>query len=518
MSNNPEVSKIKSTHLEREAYIYIRQSCLHQVQVNTASTARQYNLAERARECGWAADRIVVVDQDQGLSGASTDGRDGFKMMLAEISLGRVGAVFCIEASRLARDSSDWHQLIKICALTSTLVIDEFGIHDPSTFDGRLLLNIKGTLSDAELHLIVSRLHGGRLERARNGAYRFGLTAGYVYDSTGNIIFDPNPEVQQAVRLFFSQFAALGSAMGVLRYFTEQNLEFPTHYYDGRYHRELRMGPLNYTRVLRLLHNPTYAGMYVYGRSRNQIYFQPGEALMATTRRVSVPPDEWPIVIPDSHEGYITGDQFRENLRRLDDNRENKVTGHRGAARRGRALLQGIVRCGVCGRGMTVKYPGKRRHPIYYCFGARQSYGTKECQFVSAERVDEMVTNLIFQAVMPAQVEISLNALNQIDVHVRTIREQWQSRLVQVEKEAEFIGALYKQTARENGRVTRKLESEWQEALDEVERIKKEEASLPALPSQSLSAAEKDDVLKLAQDIYPLPGGRLQQNIKIARN
>src|SRR6266851_9870966 len=226
MSSN-DLSKIEREHLQRLAYVYIRQSSLHQVQFNTASTARQYNLVERAKELGWPDEKIIVVDQDQGHSGASLQGRDGFKLMMKDILLGKVGAVFSLEASRLARDSSDWHHLVKLCTTRNTLIIDELGIHNPRVFNDRLLLSIKGTLSDAELHLIASRLNGGRLQRAKEGKLPFNLPPGYVCDTNRCILLDPSPEVQQTVRLFFAKFEEFGSCLKLVRYFRNHTLLLP---------------------------------------------------------------------------------------------------------------------------------------------------------------------------------------------------------------------------------------------------------------------------------------------------
>jgi DNA invertase Pin-like site-specific DNA recombinase len=229
MSSN-DLSKIEDDHRRRLAYVYIRQSSLHQVQYNTASTARQYNLVERAKELGWPDEKIIVIDQDQGQSGASVQGRDGFKLMMKDILMGNVGAVFSLEASRLARDSSDWHLLVKVCVTRNTLIIDEAGIHNPRVFNDRLLLSIKGTLSDAELHLIASRLNGGRLQRAKEGKLPFNLPPGYVYDTNRCIVLDPSPEVQQTVRLFFAKFEELGSCLKLVRYFRNHTLLLPNRY------------------------------------------------------------------------------------------------------------------------------------------------------------------------------------------------------------------------------------------------------------------------------------------------
>jgi len=288
MSSN-DLSKIEREHLQRLAYVYIRQSSLHQVEFNTASMARQYNLVERVKELGWTEEKIIIVDQDQGQSGASLEGRDGFKLMMRDIVMGNVGAVFSLEASRLARDSSDWHLLVKLCITRNTLIIDEQGVHNPRVFNDRLLLSIKGTLSDAELHLITSRLNGGRLQRAKEGKLRRLLPAGYVYDTSGCIVFDPSPEVQETVRLLFDKFEELGSCLATVRYYRRHNLLAPNRHYDGRFHADTKLGQITYSRARSMLHNPIYAGIYVHGQTRTDIQVISSDTMETAGRRVLVP-------------------------------------------------------------------------------------------------------------------------------------------------------------------------------------------------------------------------------------
>src|ERR1700730_1702679 len=501
MDRQTQLSKIEQTHLKRSAYIYVRQSSLYQVKFNTASTARQYNLTERALELGWTKDLIVVVDQDQGQTGSSTDGRNGFKQMLAEILNSKIGAVISLEASRLARDCSDWHLLIKMCALTNTLIIDEFGIHNPRIFDDRLLLGLKGTLGEAELHLIGGRLHGARLERARDGTLRYGLSAGYLYNPEGTVIIDPTPGVKETVNMFFEQFGKLGTCMETVRYFRKNELLVPAHIRNPA-ERERTWVPLNYSRARKWLHNPIYAGMYVYGRSRTDMYVLPGVGLETANRRVLVPAGEWSVCIPDAHEAYISETQYWANLKRLRENRTFELNSP-GAPNRGAALLQGIVRCGACGRAMSVKYPGKHRNPVYECHGSRQSDGSTYCQFVAATRVDAKITDLFLQAVAPAQYELSMQAFDQMENEVASLRKQWQVQLEEAEKDAVTAARLFKQAALQNRHVACQLQNEWEEALQRLEKIKAAGRSLPVLPSQYLSESDKQRILNLATD---LPG------------
>jgi DNA invertase Pin-like site-specific DNA recombinase len=497
MSSN-DLSKIERDHTDRLAYVYIRQSSLHQVQYNTASTARQYNLVGRAKELGWPAERIIVVDQDQGLSGASLQGRDGFKIMMKAILLGNVGAVFSLEASRLARDSSDWHLLVKLCVTRNTLIIDEVGIHNPRVFNDRLLLSIKGTLSDAELHLIASRLNGGRLQRAREGKLRLPLPVGYVYDANGCVVIDPSPQVQQTVRLFFDKFEELGSCLGTVRYFRNHDLLLPTRRYQRGYYPEGKLVPLNQAWAQVILHNPTYAGMYVYGRSRTDVQIVSTETMETGSRRSRVPAEDWGVVIRDHHEAYISEDRYRRNLQRLKDNRA--LPESPGAVNRGPALLQGLARCGVCGRSMQLKYPGKPRRPIYDCVGRRATTG-EGCQSIAATKLEVAVTELVLKAFEPAQLELARANLTHLQAEGAAIRDQWNLQLHEAQTQAETAARLFKQAAIQNRHVASHLQDEWEKALHEVENIKQAERNLPPPPSPEAVSATLTRLASAAQNL-----------------
>jgi DNA invertase Pin-like site-specific DNA recombinase len=275
MLNQMAVHKVKSDHLDRQALIYVRQSTFMQVLKNTGSKIRQYDLAQRAVELGWPSERVVVIDEDQGTSGTAFAERDGFEQVVAEVGLGRTGAVFCLEASRLARSCSNWYRLIEICALTRTLVVDEEGVYDPGQYNDRLLLGIKGTMSESELHWLHTRLMGGKLAKAQQGELRFPLPTGLVYDAANRVILDPDEEVQQAVRLLFDLYEELGTANAVVKHFKEHGLLFPTRQWGGVDHGQLIWKPLGTGRVLAVLHNPTYAGAYAYGRRQSQVQLLP---------------------------------------------------------------------------------------------------------------------------------------------------------------------------------------------------------------------------------------------------
>lgn len=497
MSSNDH-SKIQREHLDRLAYVYVRQSSLHQVQFNTASTARQYNLVERAKELGWPEERIITVDQDQGQSGASLDGRDGFKIMVRDIVMGNVGAVFSLEASRLARDSSDWHLLVKLCVTRNTLIIDEQGVHNPRVFNDRLLLSIKGTLSDAELHLITSRLNGGRLQRAKEGRLRRLLPAGYVYDTSGSIVLDPSPEVQKAVRLLFDKFEEIGSCLETVRYYRRQGLLAPNRYYDGRFHADTKLVQMNYSRARSMLRNPMYAGIYVHGQSRTDIQVISSDTLETAGRRVVVPPEDWAIVIRENHEAYITEERYRRNLERLKDNRSQFES--LGAINRGQALVQGLVRCGVCGLPMFVRYPGANAYPVYYCRGDQQT-GRRSCQKLAGKKVDAAVTELVLKAFEPAQLELVEANFKHIEDEGAAIRDQWRLQLREAEKEAETAGGLFRKAAIQNRHVADQLQDEWEQALQRVDKIKSGERDLPSPPSTEALAANVKCLSTVAQNL-----------------
>lgn len=501
MFARPSPAKIRPDHLDRQAFIYIRQSTLFQVRENTASTARQYDLHQRARELGWAPEQISVIDQDQGHSGASTVGRDGFQQLIAQVGMGYAGAVFSLEVSRLARSCSDWYRLLEICALTETLVIDEEGIYDPGLYNDRLLLGFKGTMSEAELHWLRSRLQGGKLEKAQHGELRFRPPAGLVLDPLGQVVLDPDEEVQQAVYLVFSLFAQHGSALAVVQAFNERHLHFPTRQWGKRHDGELLWGPLTHSRVLEVLHNPAYAGTYVYGRTQTRTRLLPGEAPRVKGRTRPVARDEWPIVLHDAHPGYLTWEQFLHNQQQLDDNRTFRPEERRGAVREGAALLQGLVLCGVCGRRMRVRYLSDRCIPCYDCIEQHVRHGGPTCQSIRGDGVDTAVAAALFEALQPAQLAVSLASLDELAVQARQIERQWQLRVERAQYEADLARRRFLAVDPENRLVARTLEREWNERLTEVARLEREYAASPQLSPVLVSPEERQRILALTQDV-----------------
>lgn len=504
MSSGAGHPKIRPAHLDRHALIYVRQSTPMQVRDNIASTARQYDLARSADRFGWPKQHIQVIDQDQGHSGASAIGRDGFQHLMAEVCLGHVGAVLSLEASRLARSNSDWCRLIEICSLTDTLVIDEDGVYDPSQYNDRLLLGIKGTMSEAELHWLRSRLQGGKQEKARAGQLRFRLPTGLVYDPAGQIVFDPDEQVQHAIRLVFDTFERVGSALGVVQHFAENHLNIPTRHHGRTRGGQLTWRPLDHGRVLAILHNPEYAGTYVYGRTKTRTIALPGEEPRVKGRTRQVAPENWPHVLHDHHPAYITWDRFQKNQQRLIDNCTSQHQNHRGAIREGAALLQGLVLCGRCGRRMTVRYMDDGRTPLYECNRLHNSLGEKTCQSLRGDRIDAAVATVFLEAMRPAELEVSMAAIDQIAEQVRRVDRQWEMIVERARYEAELARRRFLAIDPENRLVGRTLEREWEARLAEVERLERESATRPNRSIRLVDPAERARILALARDLPAL--------------
>ncbi len=494
-------SKIRPDHLDRLAQVYVRQSTPIQVRENTASGARQYDLAGRARELGWPVERIQVIDQDQGHSGASTAGRDGFQHLVAQVGLGRTGAVLSLEASRLARSCSDWYRLIEICALTNTLVIDEDGVYDPTQYSDRLLLGFLGTMSEAELHLLRSRLLGGKLKKASQGQLRFRLPTGLIYDPEGRIVFDSDEQVQQAIRLIFDLFEQSASALAVVQHFADHHLQCPTRFWGGARHGQLIWRPLSHARVLDILHNPEYAGVYVYGRTKTRLLCLPGEESRIKGRTRRVRPEDWPFLIPGHHPGYITWDRFQQDRRRLDENRTSPGDDHRGAPREGLALLQGIVRCGRCGRRMTVRYLKNGSIPSYECNSVHARYAGSVCRSMRGDEIDAAVARAFLEAMRPAQLEVSMATFDQVAARARQLDRQWELTLERARYEAELARRRFVAVDPENRLVARTLEREWNERLAEIERLERDATLRPPLANRLVDPEERRRVLALAQDL-----------------
>jgi DNA invertase Pin-like site-specific DNA recombinase len=399
------MSKIEAQHLRRNAYVYVRQSTMAQVERNVESRERQYELVDRAVALGWHAGEVVVIDEDQGRSGKSTHGRDGFQRLVADIGLGRVGIVLGIEVSRLARNNAAWYQLLDLCALTDTLIADCDGIYHPALHNDRLVLGLKGTMSEAELHVLRARLRGGSLHKASKGELRLPLPAGLEYDETGQIRITPDEAVADAIATVFSYFDALQSARQVMLRLLEEDRKLPRRATSDR---QVRWMTATYKAIHDILTNPVFAGAYAYGRKRTERRVHNG---VVSEHQRRAPREEWHVCIEDHHPGYITFERYLANQQQLRANWRPPRGEGGGAAREGRALLQGLIRCGRCGRRMQVGYSGKTLVPNYSCVRGNQLYGTKRCQSVGGRRIERAVLDVVFEALQPAGIEATLRAL-----------------------------------------------------------------------------------------------------------
>ncbi|UCC38633.1 MAG: recombinase family protein [Candidatus Aminicenantes bacterium] len=498
------ISKIRSHHQQKKAYVYLRQSTMGQVRHHQESTERQYALADKAKQLGWPQVMIKVLDGDLGISGAQSYNREDFKTLVADVSMRKVGAVFALEASRLSRSNTDWHRLIELCALTDTLIIDEDGCYDPTDFNDRLLLGLKATMSQAELHFIHVRLRGGKLNKAKKGLLRLPLPLGLCYDDEGNTIFDPDEEVRNVVKLIFSLFQEHGSAYEVVRKFASLNLKFPKRAYGGIWDGKLIWGYLTDNRVLNILHNPSYAGAYVFGRYRYAKNILPNGQIQ--TKTIKVPMSEWTVKILNHHEGYISWEEFCRNEAILSKNQTNKEENLLSqAAREGKALLQGLLLCNKCGRRLTVRYKGNGGiYPTYECKHLkREGLTGRVCMSVQAGALDRAISERILEVIEPEQIKIALKAIEELEMRNNLINKQWGMKIERAEYEAQLAQRRYEQVDPENRLVASTLESRWNDALIKVEQIKKEFSQFQQKKPLTVSKEQKEKVFALAKD---LPG------------
>jgi DNA invertase Pin-like site-specific DNA recombinase len=495
-------SKITEHHRSKPAYIYLRQSTPAQVLHHQESTERQYALREKALELGWSEAAIRTLDRDLGLSGTQMAGREDFKTLVADISMGQVGAVFALEVSRLARSNLDWHRLLELCALTETLVIDEDGCYNPADFNDGLLLGLKGTMAQAELHFLRARLQGGKLNKAKKGELRFPLPVGLGYDEQGRIIPDPDEEVRGVVALVFRLFRETGSAYAVVHRFVQRGLRFPKRAYGGAWNGKLVWGRLTHSRVLGVLKNPSYAGMYVFGRYQSRREISAAGEIRKRIQAVAMP--AWRVSLKEHHEGYISLEEFLKNQERLGKNRtngEDRVLS--GPAREGLALLQGLLICGHCGRALTVRYLGHGGiYPTYQCNRLRrEGLASKDCMSFRCDLLDAAISEEVLKALYPAELELALAALRELEGRDQAILRQWQMRLERAEYEAALAERRYKEVDPSNRLVASTLERHWNDALLHLEDLKKQAAEFQGREARVATPEQKAKVLALARDL-----------------
>ena len=494
------LQKITAQHLSRQAMLYVRQSTLHQVLENTESTARQYGLRERAIALGWEASRIVVIDQDLGQSGASVVDRLGFQHLVAEVGLGHVGLVMGLEVSRLARSSLDWHHLLEICTMTETLILDEDGLYDPATFNDRLLLGLKGTMSEAELHVLKARLRGGILHQAQRGALKMPLPIGLAYAEDGTVILDPDAQIQQALRLLFSTFKRIGSAWGTVRFFRTQGLLFPRHVRTGPHKGEIHWAPLVHNTARQILRNPRYAGAFCYGRTHTSK--RPDGSLSTTL----VSQEQWPFLIRDAHSGYITWEEYEANLRQLRENRTSHGEDRRhGPPREGPALLQGVVICGRCGQRMTVRYhetkQGRRLYPEYLCQREQIEHADdKFCQRLLGVGLDAAIADLLLAQLTPLAIETSIQVHEELHAQVQETQRLRAQQVERARYAAELAQRRFLRVDPENRLVADVLEADWNARLRELAQVQEEVERQHEAEQRQLSALEEQTIKELVED------------------
>src|SRR5271166_1064254 len=493
-----ERAKITANHLSRQAIVYLRRSSAAQVENNRESTDRQYALAAKARELGWPADRIVVIDEDLGLSGAGFVARSGFARLTAEVALARVGLVLGLEVSRLARNNADWHRLIELGGLTDTLIGDADGIYHPSLFNDRLLLGLKGAMSEAELHVLRARLNGGIRNKAARGELRRGLPVGFVWgEADGQVRFHPDEAVVAAIRNVFSSFAQTGSARRVWLWFRSEGLTFPLQMHQGA---EIRWVEASYTAIHHVLTNPAYAGAYAYGKSRRETMLDASGVRRKRVRKL--PRSEWQVLIADHHPGFIDWRTYEANQDRIAQNTRPGPHKAGGAVREGSALLQGLASCGHCGRRLHTHYRGRSSSPGYHCPGKILVEGRGVyCLNIGAIQIDEAVTRAFIAALEPAKLAATVAAAERLEADRETSLRQWRLGVERASYEASRAERRYRAVDPDNRLVARGLEREWEQQLSALEAAKVELSRREEARPRLLSQDERSRLLALGADL-----------------
>jgi DNA invertase Pin-like site-specific DNA recombinase len=492
-AGNGPAGKIGPHHRDRLAVVYIRQSTAYQVVHHQESTRLQYALQQRAVELGWAPERVVVIDDDLGLSGASAEGRVGFQRLMAEVGMDHVGIILGVETSRLARSCRDWYHLLEVCALFMTLISDTDGVYDPCNYNDRLLLGLKGTMSEAELHILRQRLLAGMRAKARRGELTIALPAGYIRKPSGEVSKDPDEQAQTIVALLFEQFMRRGTVTGVLAYLATHDIKLPMRAYSGPSKGELRWSRPSRTTLQNIFTNPTYAGAYVYGRRRRQPYRSEAGGPLATVD--GAVRGRWEVCLRDRLPAYISWDQFEANQKQLQANRSNR----RGVVRRGDALLSGLLVCGRCRHRMSVAYSGRHR---YICAYELASYGGELCQSVTGRVVDKVVVEWVLRALEPASLEISLAAAAELEHERAQLTKTWQQRLDRAKYEVERSRREYDLVEPENRLVKRTLERELEERLASQQNLQEEyHRYLGTHQKAVLNEQEREAIRRLATDL-----------------
>jgi len=493
-----DFTKVKPSHTQRAAFVYIRQSTPAQVEYNRESTARQYGLVDKACQLGWAKEQVIIIDEDLGLTGSGWAKRSGFARMTAEVALGHVGIVLGLEVSRVARSNADWYRLLDLCGMTDTLIGDGDGIYHPALFNDRLVLGLKGTMSEAELHILRARLDGGIRNKAARGELRRGLPVGFVWgEEDGEVRFHPDESVVSTIRTVFSKFTELGSARKVWLWFRSQALSFPTR---ANMKSEIRWAAPTYTAIHSVLTNPVYAGAYAYGKSRHERYID--EQGMFRKRTRLLPMAEWSVFLPEHHPGYIDWATFQANQARIDTNVHPQPHQAGGAVREGAALLQGLATCGKCGRRLHTHYRGRNASPGYHCSGKDIVEGRGVyCLNVGGVQIDQAVAEAFLKALTPAAVEATQLALQQLEADQDAALNQWRLAVERARYEAERAERQYRAVEPENRLVARGLETEWEKRLRDLAAAEAELHRREQQRPGPLSQEEKNKIRFLGSDL-----------------
>jgi DNA invertase Pin-like site-specific DNA recombinase len=491
--------KVRPWHRDRLAVVYVRQSTAQQVLVHQESTRLQYGLVDRARALGWAAERVLVIDDDLGKSGTHADDRLGFQRLVSEVSLDHVGLILGVEMSRLARSNRDWHQLLELCGVFRTLIADLDGVYDPIQYNDRLLLGLKGTLSEAELHVLKQRMYQGRLSKARRGELGVPLPTGYVWQD-GEIALDPDEQVRTVVRLVFEKFTELGTLGGVLRYLARHEVQVGIRVREGPGKGQLVWRRPNRPTLQQILKHPLYAGAYVYGRRQDDPrQHQPGRP---RSGRVVMAPSEWLAFVPDQCPAYITWEQYEANRARLEANRARAAS--LGAVRAGPALLAGLVTCAHCRTRLGVRYHGAGQPPIYECTRTRTNYGGPLCQHAAGPGLDRFVAEQVLLALQPAALELALEATTRLEQEREALDRLWQQRRERAAYDAERAARQYHAVEPENRLVARTLERAWEEKLADQQQLDEEYRRFVNRQPRTLTDEERAAIRRLAADIPAL--------------
>ncbi len=493
--------KIQASHLARDAFLYVRQSSLRQVMENQESTKRQYDLRERAVALGWPIERIHVIDSDLGQSGSQAAGRDGFTELVNKVAMGEVGIVLGLEVSRLARNNADWHRLLELAGLSGTLILDEDGVYDPVSFNDRLLLGLKGAMSEAELHILKARLQGGIRNKAKRGELEVPLPVGFVYRADKVVVFDPDQSIQSTIRCVFERFGESGSAMAVVKHFRSSELLFPRRLRQGINKGDTLWGKLGHGRVLQILHNPRYAGAYVYGRSRTR-HRASGKNVIEQLDR-----EHWQVLIQEAHPGYIEWQEFERNQCRLRDNAGAYVNSRRGSVpRQGMALLQGRVVCGRCGERMRVRYQERKSLvvPYYQCNHAVVREAGTLCQSVRGDSIDALIGEQIIKALQGSATDIALAVHDEIKQQLDQNAAMRAQHLERARFAADLAQRRYMAVDPSNRLVADSLEADWNEHLRLLDQVQQSNEEQEHSDQACLSDEQRKRISALSNDFPTL--------------